>query len=286
MAARTAGSTVNVVAAHDMDLTSVGRRVLPRWAVATLCLSDALVLLTRAQGDYLHREEGVGTTIWSSVRETVIPNGIVLPPVPQTADRKQAREELGLEPDEFAIGIVARLTAQKAHHVLFEAFARLVPTHPRARLVVVGGGEREEELMLLASRLDVADRTLFTGIRRDVDQLLPGLDVSCLSSVHEGVPIVVIESMAAALPVVATDCGSIRDVVSDGEHGFIVPVGDAEAIAERLARLADDAPLRAQLGKNGRRRVEREFRISHTARGYERLLTELVGARRIKRKAC
>ena len=266
----------SAVAVHDMDLTSVDKRVLPRWAVSTLRLSDALVLLTPAQGAYLHREEGVGRGPATTIREVVIPNGIVLPPPSGPAERARARAQLGLDPEDFAIGIVARLSAQKAHEVLFAAVAELVHTHPRSRLLVIGGGDREDELRQLADELGLHDVTTFMGVRRDVPQLLPGLDVSCLSSVHEGVPIIVIESMAAGLPVVATDCGSLRDMVTDGEHGYLVPVDDPGTLAQRLATLADDPELAARLGQCGRARVEREFQITGTAHGYERLLTELA----------
>ena len=132
------------------------------------------------------------------------------------------------------------------------------------------------ELRELAQKLGIGSRTTFLGIRRDVPDLLPGLDVACLSSVHEGVPITLIEAMAAGLPIVATDCGSVRDMVEDGEQGFVVPVGDVENFADRLQRLARQESLRTQLGKSGRARVEREFQIQHTARGYEELLTDLL----------
>ena len=95
IAARVARVPVNIVAAHDMDLTSVGRRVLPRWAVNTLAFSDALVLLSPSQGEYLHREEGVGQRLSGTTREVVIPNGIQLPAFPTTADRLRARTIVG-----------------------------------------------------------------------------------------------------------------------------------------------------------------------------------------------
>src|ERR1700761_8364397 len=95
LAALIARVPVNIVAAHDMDLTSVGRRVLPPWAVRTLGISDALVLLASRQGEYLRSQEGVGRHVWESVREVVIPNGIVLPDDPGPAERARAREALG-----------------------------------------------------------------------------------------------------------------------------------------------------------------------------------------------
>jgi glycosyltransferase involved in cell wall biosynthesis len=276
IAARAARVPVNIVAAHNMDLTSVGRRVLPRWAVDTLAFSDALVLLSPSQGEYLHREEGVGQRLSGTTREVVIPNGIQLPASPTAADRLRARMMLGVADTDFVVGIVARLSAQKAHEVLFEAIAACAASVPQVRLVVIGGGDRETELRDLVRELGIDSRTTFLGIRRDVPDLLPGLDVACLSSVHEGVPITLIEAMAAGLPIVATDCGSVRDMVEDGEQGFVVPVGDVENFADRLQRLAHDEPLRTQLGKSGRARVESEFQIQNTARRYEELLTDML----------
>ena len=276
IAAMLARVPVNIVAAHDMDLTSTGQRVLPRWAVNTLAFSDALVLLSPGQGRYLHREEGVGQRLRGTTREVVIPNGIQLPASPTTADRLRARKSLGVTESDFVVGIVARLSAQKAHEVLFEAVAACAASVPQVRLVVIGGGDRESELRELARQLSIGSRTIFFGIRRDVPDLLPGLDVACLSSVHEGVPITLIEAMAAGLPIVATDCGSVRDIVEDGEQGFVVPVGDVENFADRLRRLANDEPLRTQFGKSGRARVESEFRIQNTARKYEELLTDVL----------
>jgi glycosyltransferase involved in cell wall biosynthesis len=238
-----------------------------------------LVLLSPSQGEYLHREEQVGRHWWSRTKEVVIPNGVVTTPLPDESERAAARALLKLSADDFVVGIVARLSAEKAHHVLFEAFADLRKGHPHARLVVVGGGDREMELRLLAARLRLEDSVIFTGTRRDVPALLPAFDVSCLSSVYEGVPMAAIESMAAGIPMVVTDCGALPDMIVDGEQGFIVPVGDSSAMSERLRALADDTKLRERLGVSARNRVEQMYRIEQTARGYENLLMSLVGVR-------
>jgi len=276
LAAMIARVPVNIVAAHDMDLMSVGSRVLPRWAVRTLGVSDALVLLTASQGEYLRSQEGVGRHVWESVREVVIPNGIELPECPGPAERARARAALGVMADDVVVGVVGRLSPQKAHHVLFEAVARCLPDMPSLRLVVIGDGELGPRLHRLAEQLGIGHRTTFLGTRRDVPLLLPGLDVCCLSSVHEGVPIALIEAMAAGVPIVASDCGAVRDIIDDGEQGYLFPVGDVDRFAYRLRLLAGDAGLRARLGKAGRARAEREFNVERTARAYEDLLTELV----------
>lgn len=276
VAALLAGVRVTVLAAHDMDLVPLGGRVFPTHVVQTLRGVSALVLLAPSQGEYLHRFEGVGNRPWNRTREVVIPNGIPLPPAPTSADRVTARALLELPPQAFVVGIVARLSEQKAHHVLLLAFAELLPRVPNAYLVVVGGGAREAELRQLTADLGIADHVHFTGVRRDVGRLMPGFDVTCLSSVHEAAPLTVLESMAAGVPVVATRCGALADMIDVPSQGLLVPVGDSAALASALLALAEDPERRAAMGVAARLRAERDFTIEGTARGYEQLLKELV----------
>lgn len=276
VAARLAG-VPSVVAPHGMDsLAFTGVRCLPRHDVETLFLSDALVLVAPSQGSYLRREEGVGRFPWRRIREVVIPNGIPLPPVATAADRDWARAELGLDEQDLVVGIVARLEPEKAHEVAFHAIAKLAPANPRLRLVVVGEGARAAELRALAEQLDLSAQVRFTGLRRDVPRLLPAFDVACLTSRYECAPLAVIEAMAAGVPVVTADVGAVRDMVTDGVEGYVVPPGDVGAFADRIARLAGDADLRKRLGAHGRDRAERDFDIEHTVAGFQRLLSSLV----------
>lgn len=268
----------SVVAPHGMDtVTFTGRRCLSRHDVGTLFLSDALVLVAPSQGSYLRREESVGRYPWSRIREVVIPNGIPLPPAARAADRAWARAALGLGDHDVVVGIVARLEKVKAHEVLFDAVAKAATTHARLKLVVVGEGDREAELRALAEALGIDRQVVFTGLRRDVPRLLPGFDMACLTSRYECAPLTVIEAMAAGVPVITTDVGAVRDMLTDGIEGFIVGVGDAGALADRIGLLAADPDLRRTLGAQGRIRAERDFRIEDTAAGFERLLTSLVG---------
>lgn len=267
----------SIIAPHGMDLVTFnGRRVLPRLDVSSLFLSDALVLVGPSQGEYLRVHEGVNARPWSRVREVVVPNGITLPPRTTPASRAQARARLEVDEDALVVGIVARLAPVKAHELLLEAVAKLAPSHPQLTCVCVGGGPRAAELVALAEELGVTDRVRFLGMRRDVAQLVPGFDVACLTSRFECQPLSVIEGMAAGVPVVVSDVGTVRDMVTDGVEGLVFPPGNTSALAVHLATLADDAGLRARMGAAGRARAEREFRIEATARGYENLLTELV----------
>jgi glycosyltransferase involved in cell wall biosynthesis len=277
VAARLTGRTRSVVAAHDMDLTRVGSRVLPRYVVETLFLSAGLALLAPSQGRYLHDQEGVGTSWRSRVREYLVPNGIPAPVDAPSGLRAEVRAELGVADDDVVVLMVARLSPQKAHHVMLEAMARAA--HPRLRLVVVGDGKRRAELEALVAERGLGDAVTFLGLRRDVPRLLAGGDVFALSSVHEGVPISVIEAMTAGLPVVATDVGALRDQVREGEDGFLVPTGDAAGLADRLTRLADDPALRRRLGDHARERARAEFTVANTAAAFTAMV-ESVARRR------
>lgn len=161
--------------------------------------------------------------------------------------RAAARRLLGLEEDDLVVGTVGNFTVKKDQRSLLAAFAEL--DYPSARLVLVGTGPLEQDLHGEAARLRVEERTVFTGSRGDVADLLPGFDVFALSSLHEGLPIALLEAMAAGLPVVATDVGGIHEALEDGRSGFLVPSADPSALASRLSKLLADVSLRRQMGE-------------------------------------
>lgn len=276
LAARLAGVGGTALGLHQIGGKRIGIPSLPPGGVELMRLIDALVLLTPAQLDYLVAEEGFGRFWWRRTHHEVIPNGIRIPPPPGPGDRAAARAALGLGTDDLAVGIVAALRPEKAHDLLLRACARLAPAHPGLRVVLIGSGAREAELRALADALGIAGRTVFAGFRDDVPALLPALDVTCLTSVQETYPISVLEAMAAARPVVMTDPEGVPEIVLDGRTGYVVPVGDEDALADRLARLLADPELRAGMGAAGRERAEREFPLERTLRRYEQLFLRLA----------
>ena len=275
--AKLAGVPGSVIAAHNMDEHHVGRRVLPRYVVETLWITKGLALLVPSQSRYLHEIEGVGRHPWSRVPEYLVPNGIRIPPLPDPAVRTEVRAELGLDPDDVVAVIVARITEIKGHDLLIRALARLAPTHPRLKVLVVGEGPLADDRAALAAELGVADHVLFTGLRRDVPRLLAASDLGVLPSVHEGVPMSVIEQMAAGLPVLASAVGGLPDIVGEGEEGHLVPSGDLDALTARLGDLAANDEHRRALGKRARLRAERDFSVENTARACERMIDSVLG---------
>jgi glycosyltransferase involved in cell wall biosynthesis len=190
------------------------------------------------------------------------------------ADKARLRASLGLRASDVVFVCVARFAPQKAHEVLLRALAKV--DRPNVRLLLVGDdpfGDGKRRAEDVAQELRLGERVLFTGIRRDVPDLLAIADGFVMASRWEGLGLVFLEAMAASLPVVATRVSAVPEVVVDGETGLLVPVDDADALAAALARLADDAELRRRLGAAGAPRVRERF-------GLERMVEETLSVYR------
>ncbi len=193
---------------------------------------------------------------------------------------------LPLEPGDRPIVVVANLWPVKGHEILLEAAVRVAAFYPRAKFVLVGtGAARRAILEARARALSIEKQVLFLGPRQDVPQLLPQMEISVLPSLAEGFSNAILESMAAALPMVATDVGGNREAIVEGETGFLVPPSDPEALADRILRLLGDRALAQRMGRAGKRRIETTFSlqrmVAETERFYERLLEARgIGGRR------
>jgi len=176
---------------------------------------------------------------------------------------------------------VARLVPQKSHETLLAAASKVLSRAPHTSFLLVGEGPRLDELREEAGRLGIASKVIFAGKRDDVPRLLRSSDVSALVSTREGFSIFILESLAAGLPVVATDVGGNSEAIEEGHSGFLLPPGDVEGIAQRLTRLMTDERLRERMSEAARRRAER-FSLETTARETESLYDRLLMARGIE----
>jgi glycosyltransferase involved in cell wall biosynthesis len=174
-----------------------------------------------------------------------IVNGVA--PAPRAADAETLRESLGLAHHLRLVVAVGRLVPQKNHALAVRSIASV----PGAGLVVVGDGPLRPELTALVDSLGVADRVRFTGARGDARSLIGAADITLLTSVWEGLPLVVLEALAAGTPVVATDVRGVRELVSDGETALLAPAEDADALAAATRRVLGDDGLAARLRANG-----------------------------------
>ncbi|MCS6871572.1 MAG: glycosyltransferase family 4 protein [Anaerolineae bacterium] len=195
--------------------------------------------------------------------ETVY-NGIQLEKFATRARRAQIRAALGWAQETPIVIMVAVLRSGKGHEVLFEAIPTLRQRVPNVQIMLVGDGEARTKLESLAA--PYADCVHFLGQRMDVPELLGASDVLVLPSWSEALPTVLIEAGAASLPCVATDVGGTREIVVDGETGYIIPKGDSAALAARVADLLSDSVHARKMGEAALRRVSCIFTLPEQAR--------------------
>jgi glycosyltransferase involved in cell wall biosynthesis len=211
----------------------------------------------------------------------VIRNGVDLSrfDAPDAGDR--IRQELGFEPGTPLVTVVSRLTPLKGIENFLEAAAALKPRYPHVRFLIVGETSPHDrpylkELTDLAAQLGVADRVMFTGLRSDIPALLGSASVAVMPSLNEALSNVLLESMAAGAPVVATRVGGTPEALIDGETGLLVAAGDSTAIATAVARLLDDRELATRLGRSARSLIADRFSVDRMVRSTERLYTNLL----------
>jgi glycosyltransferase involved in cell wall biosynthesis len=196
----------------------------------------------------------------------------------QGAEREAMRQALGLPADAIAFGCVARLTPEKRHVDLVEAFARVHAAEPRARLLLLGDGPLRGEVEARAEALGVAGAIVPLGMRADVESILPALDAGVLASSTEGMSNAILELMACGLPVVATAVGGNPSLVREGVTGLLAPPCDPPALGEAMSALAADPGLRLRLGAAGRARIEREFSLAAMVRAFDQAYQRLLEA--------
>jgi L-malate glycosyltransferase len=206
----------------------------------------------------------------------VIPSGIDFAPFGGPFDRNAARARMGIRPEQVLAIQVAALAPHKSQTTLLQTAALLRETSPRLVIWIAGEGNLRDKLAEEHARLNLGARVRFLGFRDDVPDLLRAADLFVLSSYLEGLGTSVLDAMAAGLPVVATRVGGVPEIVKDDETGLLVPPRDPEALAQAMARLADDPGMRERLGSNGRT-LARNFDADRTAQRTRELYLEVLG---------
>jgi glycosyltransferase involved in cell wall biosynthesis len=188
--------------------------------------------------------------------------------------RERVRAEFGLQPDEIAIGLPARIDPVKGHATFLKAAEVLLKTGTKARFLCIGGGSKNlaDELKALAERLGIASHVIWTGNRDDMPAMLSALDIATLCSDAEGFPNAIGEAMACGIPCVATDVGDTAHLISD--TGFTVLPRAPQALADAWRKLLD-AGERRRLGTAARERMVANFSTDRLA---ERTLAEFSSA--------
>ncbi len=175
------------------------------------------------------------------------------------------------------VGVVARLQPEKGVDHFLKAAARVAPLVPEARFIVVGDGPLRGELGALTKRLGVGERVCFLGFRSDAREITSLLDVLVVPSLTEGAPLVVLEAMAAGVPVAASSVGGIPDQIRHEREGLLVAPGDAEALGEAILGLLRDPAYARSLGEAGRRRAGSEFGYGTMVQRIEDVYRKVLG---------
>lgn len=173
----------------------------------------------------------------------IVVNGV---PRAQVRDRNAIRSTLGLAENDFCVGFIGRLVVQKAPERFVDAFAALARSVPNARGVIVGSGPLQEAVRTAAHNAGVFEKIVWIKDQAG-PAVLPAFDVLLLPSLYEGMPYVLLEALAAGVPIVSTDVGGAQEAIEDGLSGFIVPQNTAEGLEQRLVRLAKDDLLRQKM---------------------------------------
>ncbi len=224
-----------------------------------------------------------------AVRDRIIGQGSALPHkinvirngVPETSAshanaKDEIRRELGISADKKLIGMVARMQPVKGHRFFIDAAANVLRSQTDAHFVLVGDGPLRSEIADHAARLGIAARVHLLGDRADVPRLVPGFDLLVLASLHEGSPNAVLEAMAAGVLVVATAVGGTKELIVDGETGYLSPPADSAALADRIVFALTHEDDWSTITSAARSRVKFAYGMDRMVDSVERLYDELM----------
>ncbi len=238
----------------------------------TARITDRLVMLTPQE-----MKDHLALRIAPEEKFTIIHSGVDLKQFSPEKVWDGKKEVLPEVPEnKVIIGTVGRLTAVKGQDVLLKAVYELKQNGREVFLLLLGEGERRQELEEIADRLQLTECVRFLGWRSDVGAVMKSFDIFCLPSLNEGMGKVVVEAMAMGLPIVASNVGGITDLVRDGENGLLVPSGDAKALAKALATLCDDQQMRRKMGEAGKL-IAPLYNLDEMLKKIDTLYRELSG---------
>ena len=236
-------------------------------------LVDKLVVVADfMQNDYIHKGK------FPQAKLATIYNGINIDGPKTKSDPENLRRELNLKADDLIIGNVANLRPPKGQKYLIEAAAIICQRLPQAKFLLIGegSGRLKEEAERQIADLKLLDNVQLLGFREDVPELLRLFDIFVLPSTSEGLPMSIVEAMAAAKPVLATKIGGLPEIVAEGENGYLVEPANVEALAQKLKLLLENDKLRAVMGERGRQIANEKFSLRMMIEKYQDLYEKVL----------
>jgi glycosyltransferase involved in cell wall biosynthesis len=256
-----------VATLHTLDAPeAVDRNSFRRWLMYKTLerYADTVICLTKANAE-IARQTGLG-----DAAVEILPNGIEVDQfgATPTLDRAAIRGQFGIPLD--ATGLDR----------LLQALPAVRARTPDAHLLIVGEGPEMDRLTGIVAAEGLTEFVHFAGYRSDVSDIMQASDVFVLPTMFDAQPTVIIEAMASSLPVVSTTFAGVPDMVTDGEHGLLVPPDDVPALTEALARVIGDPELARRMGRAGRARAEAEFAIDRQIERLADIYDALIAKRR------
>ncbi len=240
--------------------------------------TDRIIVLSEQQ-----KSEIISLGIGRAQQFEIMPCGLDLKPFVEASRwRGELRAQLGVDAQAPLIGIVARLVPIKAIHLFLEAAQLVLKRHPSALFLVVGDGELRAELEAQSRDMGINNSVRFLGFRSDLPRIYADLDCVVLSSLNEGSPFAIIEALSAARPVVATDVGSVKNLVENERTGLLVPSQNVDALAQGIARVLSEPENARQWGLAGRERVYPALGIDRLVGDIEALYLDALASKNIE----
>ncbi len=243
--------------------------------------ADKIIVISQAIKNYAE-----GKTFASTKKVRLIYNGVDSVRFNPKISGEEVRKELGIGSDEIVIGNISRYEPRKGYDVFVRVAAGLAPKFPNVRFIACGHGPQKDELVSMAEELGLGQKLIFTEPRPDVEKFIAAMDVFLFPTYWgEGLPLSVCEAMACGKPIVASNIGSNRELVTDGENGYLpapknwkMETGElpAEPFIQKIAHLIEHPELRKTMGIKGRTRVEKIFNVKTMVEQHEKLYSELT----------
>ena len=240
---------------------SLSERYVDRFIVVSDCLKEMMIHKRCINSDKVFR----------------IYNGIEVDDYRQTPeDRNRIRMELKIDNDTVLIGAIGRLVWQKGFEYLIQSIPDVIKVYPNVKFLIVGEGLLETKLKVKSKKLKVTDKIIFTGFRNDIKEILSAIDILVIPSILEGFPMITLEGMAMAKPIIATRIAGIIEQITDSESGILVPPNNPDSLAKAIIHLLGDRQFAYTLGLNARIRIENEFTIERMINKIEELYKTLL----------
>jgi glycosyltransferase involved in cell wall biosynthesis len=275
----TIGALASVVTGIPLVVTVHGRSYYPdklRRRVACRMVAAGAAAVVAVSQDL--RSFFCRTTGTSLDRVQVIYNGIDLRGSRGSLRNEELLDSAGIPRGAKIVGAVGNLYPVKRHLDLIRATQTIVKQRPTTHVVILGRGALHDALVAEAEALGVRDRIHLLGYRDDVKEWLGAMDVFAMPSLSEGLPLSLLEAMAAGVPPVVTDVGGMPEVVQDGETGFVVPPGNVATLADRISFLLGNPPLAAKMGVAAQDRIFEQFTVDRMAAEYRAVYHQAAGS--------